>query len=88
MKVTALQIRQSLGKILKRLNALDEPIVIEKGRRPVAVLLSLKTFHERFIDYREEEKRAQIVKAFEDHAVRAERDSLETLRELRYGPDH
>lgn len=85
MKVTALQIRQSLGKILKRLNSLNEPIVIEKGREPVAVLLSLKTFRERFVDYREEQKREQLLKAFAEHAVRSGEDSLAALRTLRYG---
>ena len=50
MKVNALQVRQSFGKILKRLNKEKEPILIEKGREPVAALISLKDYKERFID--------------------------------------
>jgi uncharacterized protein (DUF2249 family) len=56
MKVSALQVRQSLGRILEKLKKTDEPIIIEKGREPVPVLISLRVFEERFIDYREEQK--------------------------------
>ncbi len=86
MKVNALQLRQSLGKILDRLKEEDEPIVIEKGREPVAVLISLRMFRERFIDYREEQKRRQLLDKFRQAASIPAVDSLEALRELRYGP--
>ena len=87
MKVNALEIRQSLGKILKRLQAKDEPIIIEKGRVPVAVLISLKAFQERFIDYRELQKRRELLETFQNSASPASQDSLQVLRELRYGSD-
>ena len=85
MKVNALQIRQTFGKILKKLQATDEPIIVEKGREPVAVLISLKTFQERFIDYREQSKREELWQALRDAAVPAKNSSLSVLRELRYG---
>lgn len=88
MKVNALQIRQGFGKILKKLQATDEPIIVEKGREPVAVLISLKTFKERFVDYRELEKRKEILGAFKESAVDSSSDSLKVLRELRYGSGH
>ncbi len=88
MKVNALQIRQSFGKILKKLQASDEPIIVEKGRIPVAVLISLKTFKERFIDYREVQKRKELLELFKKSAVESHTDSLKTLRELRYGSDY
>ena len=87
MKVTALQIRQTFGKILKKLQASDEPIIIEKGRIPVAVLISLKTFKDRFIDYREEIKRAELLDRFRESISEGSEDSLKVLRELRYGRD-
>ena len=59
MKVNALQVRQAFGRILKKLNKSGEPIIIEKGRSPVAVLISMQAFKERFIDYREQKKRAR-----------------------------
>lgn len=83
--VNALQVRQSFGKILKKLQKSDQPLLIEKGREPVAVLLSLKTFRERFVDYREMEKREAIFKMAQKSAVHAKEDSLKVLRELRYG---
>lgn len=88
MKVNALQIRQSLGKILERLKQEDEPIIIEKGREPVAVLISLRMFRERFVDYREEQKRRQLLDKFRQTASVPAVDSLEALRALRYGPGH
>ncbi|MBI1862453.1 MAG: type II toxin-antitoxin system Phd/YefM family antitoxin [Deltaproteobacteria bacterium] len=87
MKVNALQVRQSFGKILKKLIASDEPIIIEKGRLPVAVLISLKTFQERFIDYREQQKKEAVLERFKKAAVESKTDSLKALRELRYGSD-
>jgi antitoxin (DNA-binding transcriptional repressor) of toxin-antitoxin stability system len=86
MKVNALQIRNSLGRILETLKKNGEPIIIEKGREPVAVLISLEAFKERFVDYREEEKRRALVDAFRDSATKPSADSLKTLRALRYGP--
>ena len=88
MKVNALQVRQSLGKILDHLKLVDEPIVIEKGREPVAVLISLKMFRERFVDYREEQKRYLLLERFRCAGAVPAVDSLEALRELRYGADH
>lgn len=85
MKTNALQLRQSLGKILKKLAASKEPIIIEKNREPVAVLISYKTFKERFIDYQEQKKIKELLQAFEDELTPAAVSSLEVLRELRYG---
>jgi PHD/YefM family antitoxin component YafN of YafNO toxin-antitoxin module len=86
--VTALQIRQSFGKILKKLQKDDEPILVEKGREPVAVLISLKAFQERFIDYREKKKREALLELAKTSAKKSTLDSLTVLRELRYGSDH
>lgn len=87
-KVNALQIRQSFGKILKNLQKKGEPVLIEKGRNPVAVLISLKTFKERFIDYREKEKREALLQLAQESATPASDRSIDVLRGLRYGSDH
>ena len=86
-KVSALQIRQGFGKILKKLQQINDPILIEKGRLPVAVLISLKTFKERFIDYADQKKKEDLLKRFEACATPGKEDSLQVLRELRYGPN-
>ena len=88
LNVNALQIRQSFGKILKKLQSQNEPIIVEKGRKPVAVLISLKTFQERFIDYRELKKRQELLRIFTDSSSLPAEDSLGVLRDLRYGQDH
>lgn len=85
MKVTSFQIRKTFGKILKKLQSSDEPIIIEKGRIPVAVLISIKTFKERFVDYREEKNPEELLALFRSSGARPSADSLKTLRELRYG---
>ena len=85
MKINALKIRQSFGAILKILQKSGEPIIIEKGRVPVAVLVSIEMFNKRFIDLLEATKRTEILKAFRENAVSAKEDSLSVLRDLRYG---
>jgi prevent-host-death family protein len=85
MHVNALKLRQSLGSVLKSLEKTGEPIIIEKNRRPVAVLISLKSFQERFIDLQEKRKREQLIQRYRQVAAESEQDSLKILRELRYG---
>jgi PHD/YefM family antitoxin component YafN of YafNO toxin-antitoxin module len=87
MKVTALEIRNAFGKVLKKLQCSNEPIIIEKGRKPVAVLISMQMFEQRFIDKLEAEKRHRIVQLFRDNAVEPAEDPIKVLRELRYGKD-
>ncbi|MCM0606196.1 MAG: type II toxin-antitoxin system Phd/YefM family antitoxin [Xanthomonadaceae bacterium] len=88
MKVNALKIRQSFGKILEMLNKKNEPIVIEKGREPVAVLISIEDYKSRFIDRAEQEKRNELLalaQKITKEPVQGIANSLELLRELRYG---
>jgi PHD/YefM family antitoxin component YafN of YafNO toxin-antitoxin module len=84
-KVNALTIRQSFGKVLKELQKKGEPILIEKGRTPVGVLISLQAFKERFIDFQEKQKKEAILKLAHESSTPAAKDSLTVLRDLRYG---
>jgi PHD/YefM family antitoxin component YafN of YafNO toxin-antitoxin module len=86
--VNALKIRQAFGSVLKRLRKTNEPILIEKGREPVAVLISLETFQKRFIDYRDREKRDRLLLLARESATEPKTDSMTVLRELRNGPNH
>ena len=85
MKTNALHVRQAFGKILKKLQASKEPIIIEKNREPVAVLIDYETFKTRFVDYQEQKKIKELVQSFKDELRDSPLDSLKTLRELRYG---
>ena len=83
--VNALEVRNHLGALLDDLERTGEPMIVSKGRKPRAVLISMEDFQKRFVDRQTEERR----KALMDRvlAARAERagaaDSLTILRSLR-----
>jgi PHD/YefM family antitoxin component YafN of YafNO toxin-antitoxin module len=84
-KVNALELRQSLGKVVAGLDRTGEPILLEKGRKPVAVLISLRDFRERFAEKQAAEERAAVIAAI-DRLARKSSDptaAVDVLRELR-----
>ena len=84
-RVNALQLRQSMGKVLASLNKTGEPIILEKGRKAVGVIISLKDFHERFVERAASEERDRIISEIDDLA-RASSDRTPTadiVKELR-----
>src|SRR2546421_9986503 len=84
-KVTALQLRQSLSKVLSGLEKTGEPILLQRGQRPVGVIISLKDFRERFVEKAASEERHRIFEEM-DRLVRKPADltpAIEILRELR-----
>jgi prevent-host-death family protein len=85
--VNALELRQSLGKVLRTLERDGGPILVERARRPSAVLISLKDYNERFVDRTADEERQAIVRQIEQIHLRAPRGrtSLDLLRALRSG---
>jgi prevent-host-death family protein len=87
-KANALELRRALGKVLKRLERDGTPILIEKARRPTAVLISLRDYQERFVDAiaaDERERLAEEILALRSRARRSRRTAVELVRELR-GP--
>lgn len=60
-KVNALQMRQSLGRVLKKLERGGEPVLVEKARTPVAVLISLADYQKRFVDREADDARRKLV---------------------------
>lgn len=84
-RVSALDLRQSMGRIVARLERTGEPIVLEKGRKPVAVLISLRDFEERFVETAAAEARIRILDRM-DSLARPSEDrtpAVEVLRDLR-----
>ena len=65
----------------------QEPVIVEKGRKPRAVLLPLALYRERFLDFQEKSLRDELVREIRDSAPRAVRDTVAELRRLRYGND-
>lgn len=84
-KVNALELRQSLGKVIATLQETGEPILLEKGRKPVGVLISLQDFHERFVEKSAAEARKRILEEIDALAMSSVDAApvVEVLRELR-----
>jgi len=83
--VNALEIRNRLGALLDDLERTGEPVIVSKGRRARAVLISMEDFQRRFVDKQTEERRAAMLERV--RAARAPRvgsdESLTVLRGLR-----
>ena len=87
--VSALDVRNSLGRILDELDSTGEPIVINKGRNARAVLISLEDFERRFIEYQAQERRRELIERVRRMRAPVSRgvDTVELLRRLRgYDP--
>ena len=83
--VNALELRQSLGKVLDQLERNGAPILVCRGRTPAAALVSLKDYRERFVDRDAVDRRRQVVariKQLEFHPP-ATGTTLDMLRGLR-----
>ena len=84
-EINALKLRNNLGEILDQLNKTGEPLLISKGRKAKAVLITTEQFEKRFLDYQVEEKKKEMLEKI--RALRADRiggkDSVVVLRELR-----
>lgn len=84
----ALELRRALGKVLQRLEREGRPILIEKARKPTAVLISLRDYQERFADAgaaEERERLAREILGLRRRARRSRRRAVDELRDLR-GP--
>lgn len=88
MKVNALKIRQSFGLVIRTLQKNKEPIIIEKNRTPVAVLISIEMYKDRFIDYLDQQKKIELLEFTKSAGKTSKKSSLNILRELRYGSDN
>jgi len=83
-KVNALQLRQSLGRILRSLRKDGEPILIERRREPAAVLISLEAYQLRFVDREADEKRRALVREITEAKLTLPgSNAVEAIRELR-----
>jgi PHD/YefM family antitoxin component YafN of YafNO toxin-antitoxin module len=87
-QVNALKIRNNLGEILDRLNETGEPILISKGRKLRAVLVTPEDFEKRFLDYRVKEDKKRLLNTMVSLKKKKKEpvESIELLRQLRgYG---
>lgn len=84
-EVNALKVRNNLGEILDRLAQKGEPILISKGRRIRAVLVTPEQFERRFLDWQAEEARRRFMDSLAGlrRKRKGEMSSLAALRKLR-----
>jgi antitoxin (DNA-binding transcriptional repressor) of toxin-antitoxin stability system len=84
-QVNALKLRNHLGEILDRLRDKGEPILISKGRKIRAVLVTPEQFEKRFLDWQAEEQQKRFLKNVAQLKKRSKSrlDSLTVLRQLR-----
>jgi len=83
--VNALKIRNNLGEVLDQLTKTGEPILVSKGRKVQAVLVTPEQFQKRFLDFQAEEKRKHLLEVIKGLRAKSleKKGSIEVLRELR-----
>jgi len=84
-KVNALKLRNNLGEILDRLSANGDPILISKGKKIRAVLVTPEDFERRFLDVRAKEEKERLLCLIKSLRKRKKESgqSLKVLRQLR-----
>jgi len=84
-EVNALTLRNRLGEILDRLEKKEEPILISKGRKIKAVLVTPAQFERRFLDWQTEDKKKKLLTAILKlrKKRRGTETSLSVLRTIR-----
>jgi PHD/YefM family antitoxin component YafN of YafNO toxin-antitoxin module len=88
-RVNALKLRNNLGEILDRLSTKGDPILISKGRKIRAVLVTPEDFERRFLDLKAKEEKDQLLDLFKSLRKRKKESiqSLKVLRQLRGYPE-
>lgn len=84
-EVNALAVRNNLGAILDRLNDSGEPILVLKGRKLRAVLVTPEDFEKRFLDYKAKEDKERLLDEMRTlkQEKKAPLKSIDLLRQLR-----
>jgi PHD/YefM family antitoxin component YafN of YafNO toxin-antitoxin module len=84
-EVNALTLRNKLGAILDQLTRTGEPVLVSKGRKTRAVMITPEQFEQRFLVYQAEEKRRELLaRITASRAARIGRKaSVDVLRALR-----
>lgn len=85
-KVNALRMRQSLGRVLRKLEQGGRPVLVERSRKPVAVLVSLEDYQHRFADREADEARQALVARIKSVRLEVRGESAAgILHSLRHG---
>jgi PHD/YefM family antitoxin component YafN of YafNO toxin-antitoxin module len=84
-KINTRGLRQSLTKVLSALQKSGEPILLERGKKPIGVIITLRDFEERFVEKAAAEARDRILEQINKMAIPSENPEsvVKILRELR-----
>lgn len=88
-KTNALQLRQNMGALIEKLRATGEPILLEKDRTPVGVIISIDDYKKRFVDIDADIARKEIIEKIKAAKIKLPKgkSSLDLIRELRSGAE-
>jgi PHD/YefM family antitoxin component YafN of YafNO toxin-antitoxin module len=83
--VNALEVRDHFGAVLERLEKHGQPILVSKGRRIRAVLITPEDFQTRFVDRLAEDARDRMLRSIRGaRSARLDGSEIdEALRDLR-----
>ena len=81
-EVNALKLRNNLGEILDRLRDKGEPILVSKGKKLRAVLVTPEQFEKRFLDWQVEAQRKRFLNNVAS-LKKKKKNGLESLTILR-----
>lgn len=86
-KATALELRQNLGRLIKKLQETNEPILLEKDRKPVGVIISLEEYKRRFVDIDADLQRREIINEIKKAQIKLPKNtsSLDIIISIRSG---
>ena len=84
-EVNALKLRNNLGEILDRLRDKGEPILVSKGKKLRAVLVTPEQFEKRFLDWQVEAQRKRFLNNVANLKKKKKNrlESLTVLRQMR-----
>ncbi len=82
-EIGAAELRQSLGRIAKRLERDGQPIILKVGRRRVGAIVSMRDFEERFALQEAAGRRAELVEQILSNRRKVSHDADAVLRALR-----
>jgi hypothetical protein len=82
-EIGAAELRQSLGRIAKRLERDGQPIILKVGRKRVGAIVSIRDFEERFALHEAAGRRAELVEQILSDRRKVSRDADAVLLELR-----
>lgn len=88
-KTNALQLRQNMGALIDKLRATGEPILLEKDRTPVGVIISIDDYKKRFVDIDADIARKEIIEKIKAAKIKLPKgkSSLDLIRDLRAGAE-